>query len=123
MAERDLEDPPVRPGSGAGHLRQASRRQPAEDRSTGRNPIELDEVLRIVAVREPGEAARIEHVVAAMRRVVGKPHPDPISRGTHLLDSRIDALRANVLAEHPDHFGRIEVIADQPRRLETIQKL
>src|SRR5215467_4045281 len=46
VAERNLEDPSVRSSSGTGHSRQSLRRQPAQDRSTGGNPIQLNEVLR-----------------------------------------------------------------------------
>jgi hypothetical protein len=40
-----------------------------------------------------------------------------------LLDSSVDALRANVLRKYADEFGGIKMVADQPRRLEAVQEL
>jgi uncharacterized protein with GYD domain len=40
-----------------------------------------------------------------------------------LLDSGVDALRANVLRKYADEFGGIKMVADQPRRLEAVQEL
>src|SRR5271166_2060725 len=39
-----------------------------------------------------------------------------------LFDSRVDPHRANMLCENPNHFGRIEVIADKSDRLEAVQE-
>src|SRR5271166_546140 len=124
--ERDLEDPAVRSRHGARHTRPIRRRrQPSHNRFSGRDAVQLNEGLRSVRspVRAPRKAAGIEEIIEIADRAPFEPHLDSISQGPDLLDSRVDAFRANMLFEHPDQLGRVEVIANQSRRLEAVDEL
>src|SRR5262249_14383141 len=69
------------------------------------------------------EATSIENVIADIGRVAVQPQPDAIGRRLQLLHARVDQLCANMVSKHPDHFGGIKVISDQPHRLKTMREL